>query len=347
MNPTRILLPALLASPLLLALEPRGDALSFHPAKTSSLTKTTQIEVSFELGDITMIVSGNDMSGQIPGDVAGEMDMSMTWTDKYVDLKDGKPLELIRSYDEMSGTMDMNGGGDSNSSEIPEFDALSGKSIRFKWNEEKQEYDIAYHECEGEEKLLKSQQIDMDYRMVLPTKEVAVGDKWEVPAEFMRQMLEGVKNSDMGEDEAGIGAIVQDELFPQLDKLIDKFKTTCEYKGRRDEEGVDVGVIAIALEGSGSLDLKAMLEAIASEQMPAGQDIEFDIGEASMALNLTGKGEVLWNIASGHLLSAVQEVDFTVNFVLDASISAQGQDQSIEAEVEVPGKFKQTMSVKK
>src|SRR5688500_19800730 len=112
MNPTRFLLPALLASPLLLAMEPRGDALTFHPAKDSSLTKISEMTMSFELGDISVIVSGNDMSGQIPGDVAGDMDMSMTWTDKYVDLKDGKPLELIRTYDEMSGSMAMSGGGE-------------------------------------------------------------------------------------------------------------------------------------------------------------------------------------------------------------------------------------------
>jgi hypothetical protein len=347
MNFTRLLLPALLASPLLLALEPRGDALTFHPAKDSSLTKVTEIEMSFSLGDITLIVGGNDMGGQIPGDVSGDMDMSMTWTDKYVDLKDGKPLELIRTYDEMSGSMDMNAAGQANSNDIPDFDALSGKSIKFKWNAEKDAYDISYHECDGEEKLLKTQQVDMDYRMMLPTKEVAVGDKWTVQTDFIRQMLDGIKNGDMGDDDAGIGIILQDELFPQLEKLVDKFKTTCEYKGKRDEEGISVGVIAVTIEGSGSLDLKSMIEAIISEQMPAGADVEFDISQADLGLRMSGKGEVLWNLASGHVLSAEQEAEFTVNVTLEAALTAQGQDQSIEAEVELPGKFKQTMTLKK
>ena len=346
MNPTRFFLPALLASPLLLALEPRGDALTFHPAKDSTLSKTNEITMSFELGDLSMVVDGNDMSGQIPADASGDMSMSMNWTDKYVNLKDGKPLELIRSYDEMKGSMNMNGAGQSNSNEIPQFDALSGKSIKFKWNEEKKAYDVTFHECEGEDKLLKTQQVDMDYCTMLPTKEVAVGDKWEVSTDFVRQILDGIKNGDMGDDEAGIATILQDELFPQMEKLLEKFKTTCEYKGHRDEGGVDVGVIAVAIEGKGDLDLKGMIEAIVAEKMPAGQDIQFDVKKAALGLKMTGKGELLWDIASGHVLSMDQSAEFSVDIGLDASVDAQGQSHSIEAQVEVPGKFSSKMALK-
>ncbi len=348
MKSTRLLLPALLAAPFLLALEPRGDELSFHPKKDSALAKNTEISMSFELGVMSIIVDGNDMGGQIPDDVSGTMDMSMIWTDKYIDLKDSKPLELIRSYEEMKGSMDMNAAGNSNNNEIPDFDALSGKSIKFKWNEEKKDYDVSFHECEGEDKLLKTQQVDMDYRMMLPTKEVSVGDKWDVSTDFVRQILDGIKNGDMGDDEAGIQAILQDELFPQMEKMLEQFKTTCEYKGRRDEDGVDAGVIAITIAGKGDLDLKAMIESLVEEQMKnAGQDVAFDISKATMGLSMTGKGEVLWNIASGHVLSAEQTADFTVNIGFDASVDAGGQSHSIEAEVEVPGKFEQKMSLKK
>ena len=351
MNATRLLLPALLASPLLLALEPRADGLTFHPAKDSSLTKSTDIDMSFELGDISVVLNGNDMSGQIPTDVSGAMKMSMTWTDTYVELdsKDNnKPLELIRSYDAMSGSMDMSGGGESNNNEIPDFDALSGKSIKFKWNEEKKEYDITYHECEGEEKLLKTQQVDMDYRMMLPTKEVAVGDKWEVQTDFIRQMLEAMKNGDMGGEEAAVTAILQDELFPQMEKLLEKFKTTCEYKGQRDADGVNAGVIAVVIEGKGDLDFKSMLESLIEEQISkSGQEVSFEIGKAVMGLSMAGKGEILWDMKSGHILSAEQGADFTVNIDFDASVDAGGQTQEVEAAVELTGKFSTTTSTKK
>ncbi|HTF90765.1 MAG TPA: hypothetical protein VK843_20260 [Planctomycetota bacterium] len=343
----RFILPALLASPLLLALEPRGDALTFHPAKESSLTKNNEITMSFELGDMTMMVDGSDMSGQIPADFTGEMNMSITWIDKYLDLKDGKPLELIRSYEEMKGSMDMNAQGESHNTEIPEFDALSGKAIKFKWNDEKKDYDVTFHECEGEDKLLKTQQVDMDYRMMLPTKEVAVGDKWEVPTDFVKTVLDGIKNGDMGDDEAGIASILQDELFPQMEKLLDKFKTTCEYKGHREEDGVDAGVIAITIEGKGDLDLKSMIEAIVAEKMPAGVEMNMDIKKAMLGLSMTGKGELLWNQASGHVLSMNQTADFTIDVGFDASIDAQGESHTIEAQVEMPGKFESKMAVKK
>lgn len=350
MNATRFLIPALLASPLLLALEPRGEGITFHPSEDSSLTKHTQLDLSFEIGDLSMIVNGNDMSGQVPADVSGAMTMAMTWTDKYVKLdgKDGnKPLELIRSYDEMSGKMDMNGGGESDSNDIPEVDALVGKSIKFKWNDEKKEYDVTYHECEGEENLLKTQQVDMDFRMMLPTKEVAVGDKWEVQTDFIRQMLDALKNNDMGGDEAGIQAILEDQLFPQMEKLLEKFKTTCEYKGHRDQDGVDVAVIAVNVEGKGDLDFKSMLEALIEEQISkVGQEVNFEISKAMLNLSMTGKGEVLWDVKSGHIYSTEQSADFTVNIGFDASFEAGGQSQAIEAEVEIPGKFSTTTAVK-
>lgn len=353
MNQTRFLLPALLASPFLLALAPRGDALSFHPAKDSSLSKVNETTMSFELGDMSVIVDGNDVSGQVPADAKGEMNMSMNWTDKYVDLKDGKPLELIRSFDTMKGSMDMSGAGNSHNSEIPEFDALSGKSIKFKWNEEKKSYDITFHECEGEGKLLKTQQVDMDYRMMLPTKadgsvkEVAEGESWDVPTDFVRQILDGIKNGDMGDDESGMMSILQDELFPQMEKLLDKFKTTCTYKGHREEDGVVAGVIAIAIEGKGDLDLKSMIEAVVAEKVPAGSGVEISVKKANVGIKMTGKGELLWNIASGHLLSMEQSADFTVDIGLDASADQGGQSHAIEATVEVPGKFSSKTALKK
>ncbi|HUR29132.1 MAG TPA: hypothetical protein VM509_13165 [Planctomycetota bacterium] len=348
MNPTRYFLSALLASPVLLALEPRGDALTFHPTKDSTLTKVNEMTMSFELGDMSVIVDGNDVAGSIPADISGEMNMSITWTDKYVEFKkDGAPKELIRSYEEMKGSMDMNGAGDSKTNDIPEFDALSGKSIKFAWNEEKGDYDKTFHDCEGEDKLLKTQQVDMDWRLMLPTKEVAIGDKWEVPTDFVRQILDGIKNGDMGDDEAGIATILQDELFPQMEKLLDKFKTTCEYKGHRDEDGVDAGVISIAIEGKGDLDLKAMIEAILTEQIPANVEVEYDITKAVLGLSMTGKGELLWNMASGHVLSLDQSADFTVDIGFDASFEAQGQSQSVEAQIELPGKFTSKMNLKK
>jgi hypothetical protein len=349
MNPTRFILPALLASPLLLALEPRGDALTFHPAKDSTLTKVNDITMSFELGDMSVMVDGADMSGQIPADFNGEMDMSMTWTDKYVDFKqDGSPAELIRTYDEMRGSMDVNAGGESESNDIPEFDALTGKSIKFKWDEEKQSYEITFHESEGDEKLLKTQQIDMDFRSMLPPEgEVVEGKTWEVPTKFLQDMIEQMKNGDMGDDEAGIATILQDELFPQLEKMVNQFKTICKYEGKVEEDGVSAGQIAITIEGKGELDLKSMIEAIVTEQVPPEAGVELDIRTATIGFTMTGKGKLLWDIASGHLLSLDQSADFTVNFDVDASADAGGQSHTIEAQVEMPGKFSSKVSLKK
>ena len=81
--------------------------------------------------------------------------------------------------------------------------------------------------------------------------------------------------------------------------------------------------------------------------MPAGAEVEVDITKAALGLTMTGKGELLWNVASGHVLSVDQSAEFTVDVGFDASIDAQGQSHTVEAQVEVPGKFASKVNLKK
>ena len=66
-----------------------------------------------------------------------------------------------------------------------------------------------------------------------------------------------------------------------------------------------------------------------------------------MGLTMTGKGEVLWDMKSGHILAADQGADFTVTVGFDASFETGGTSQAIEADVELPGKFATTTALKK
>ena len=54
-------LAAALSVPLLLALHPRGDELSFSPEDGSTLSKELELDMTFNLEDISMTVNGQEM----------------------------------------------------------------------------------------------------------------------------------------------------------------------------------------------------------------------------------------------------------------------------------------------
>src|SRR5690349_1173535 len=86
---------ALLAVPFLLALPPRAQEITFHPADDSRLGKSFAIELELELDDVEALVAGQDLSSQVP-----ELSLSaaVSWSviDHFVKTADGKPLELVR-----------------------------------------------------------------------------------------------------------------------------------------------------------------------------------------------------------------------------------------------------------
>src|SRR6185295_2981941 len=83
-----------------LALAPAADKVSFHPADGSSASKTCSLSASFSLGDVSAMVDGQDMSEQIPSDGELGIDVKMGITDNYVRSDAGRPLELVRSFDD-------------------------------------------------------------------------------------------------------------------------------------------------------------------------------------------------------------------------------------------------------
>ena len=107
MKPLHFLAPCLLAAPLLVALEPRGDSLSFHPADGTTVSKQAELHVSVDLGDVTVEADGQDISEQIPGDMSAVVDVAMSWTDKYVEVEKDKnrPTDLIRTYESQLGRL--------------------------------------------------------------------------------------------------------------------------------------------------------------------------------------------------------------------------------------------------
>ena len=332
---SRKLLTVLLATPLLVALQPRGDNVAFHPEDGSSLSKDYGIEFTFSIGDITAYADGQDLSEGIPADFELLGDTSITVTDEYVETVNGKPLQLIRTFDSMEMYWEaMDESGDAEG-----FDELEGKSVKFVWNEEDETYEVSFHESEGDDELLEGLGVDMDLRALLPDGEVSEGDTWMVEARDLGSIIffgTNFEDIDMSLDEDDIGPLIEAELLPQLETLMDGFSGECEYLGREDGD-VSVGRIGLTLSGEGTIDLVGLIEQIIDQQMPEGMDIDASVDEASIALSMEGEGELQWDLDAGHMLDYEMASEIEVLVDVYIAIDMAGESHELEASVEVLG----------
>lgn len=337
-------LSLLFATPILLALAPRADVVTFHPDSGSSASKSYEITGNLSLGDFSMFVNGQDMSAMVPmEDVEVDFSMMMDVSDEYVSVEDGKMLELVRLYESIEGSWE----APDDSGEMDELDDLVGKKVRFAWNAEDEAYEIEFHEDEGDEELLEGLGIDMDFTGLLPSGDVSEGDEWSVPAKQLATALTlGSEFEDMAfddlaseaetEEEQMILGMVQDEILPQFEAMMEEFQGSCTYLGRRDG---GIGAIRVAVDSQGSVDLVDAIVSLVEAQVPPEAGVEVSVEDASIEIGVEGEGELLWNVEAGTFAGFSMRAE--VEVYIDVAIAAdmQGQSQDLEASIEMLGEI--------
>lgn len=343
-----VLLRASLAGVVLAAPEGK-DTLAFHPAADASLSKVFATTSEFALDSASVVVDGQDV-GAMLGQIEFGLETSSNYevTDLYKAVAGGRPVELLRTFDvlESTATVSM-----SQAPEMPELTSaseLEGKTVLFRWNAEKDEYERSFHESSGDEELLEDLEEDMDLRFLLPAEEVEVDGTWNVELEALLAITMPGGNLHLMPE----GEHADPEAMEMFEGFMDSFGTTfgdllegqcvCTFKGVREEAGTRVGEVEIALEITGSMDLRELLNQLIESAMaeaPAEIDVDVDIGTADLSLDYEGAGTLLWNLEAGrlHSFSLDGEVSFAVK--LAASIDAMGENHSIDAALEMSGEM--------
>jgi len=342
--PIAVAVPALAATALaLLAFDTPADRVSFHPREGTVLTKTFTTVVEMALDDLEVMMNGEEVDPAAMGaefevsEAHGQYDIEVVVTDEYISLGEGRPAELVRSYDSIQALWEdgMQEGSDDDS-----IEELVGVSVRFTWDDDEQGYSRAViGEDELDDLLLASLGEDMDMRVLLPGAAVEVGDSWAIHPDAAASLtLPGI---DLPAAMAAIIAAVPDDelLFGLLDPnaftdsvddmvIGDMGEITCTYEGIRELEGAEVGVISLTSETDESFDLSDMIAEIAeSEGQDMGGEVTLEIG---MAFEL--EGELLWNMAAGHAHSMNFEAEATLEFFGEVAIEDLGMDMGAEAE---------------
>lgn len=333
---------------------------AFDPPAGSSLTKSFSIDGEFALDEISLIVEGQDVAGML-GEIQVSMEQHTTIevTDTYETVAGGRPAVLLRTFDELAAEVNI---AVTPAIDIPEMassSALEGKTVAFRWNPEKGEYELSFHEGEGEgeEELLEGLQEDMDLRLFLPPSEVAEGDSWTVALTELQRLVMPGGNLHMlpeGVDvEQGQEALEMfEEFFGDFgDELGDLFEgeCTCTFKGAEEQGGVRLGEIAIELEVAANLDLSEFLDrvirAAAAREGAEGQ-FDLSIDTADLNLDFEGNGTLLWNLSAGRMHSFQMSGDVTIGMDLAVSFEVEGSSQDVEASLELSGSMSQEIATK-
>jgi hypothetical protein len=351
MNRTRSLLLASLAASILCSHLAPGDSLAFRPKAGTKVSRAWSIKQEQTLDEMNMSMNGQPF----PMDLQMDMDMTTENTievsDEIVAAADGKITELRRTFDKLgsasSFAMEMaqmpEGGMEQSTTGAS---ALQGKTVTFKWDAEQGAYETSYHESEGEADLIANLDIDMDLAALVPGKDAAAGDTWEIDVKALKPLL--MPGGDVGirpEDPnaAGGGMMPGMDSMGDLNDLVGDLlegTATAEYAGMQEIEGGKYGVIKLKINIESSNDMADKLAEMAQE-MPEGMG-EMKVEHMDMEFALEAEGQVLWDVANGQIRMLTLSGKSKVGIDMGMAVSAQGQNMTIENQMAMSG----TMDIK-
>ena len=297
----------------------RSDELGFAVAEKTRVRKTFETDLKLESDAVTVKIGDQE----VPESMVKGFEMSMNRTetivvaDEYLRIGGGRPLELVRRFEELErrdrGHQGKPGSEPEDKDEATLSD-LAGHSVRFAWKEESGVYAKTWVGDEGDDALLEDLREDMDLRDFLPATPVAVDDTWELEGKTVLESMPpggdfGFSDKDKDED---------DDDFDFEDAF--EGTATATYKGTREQDGQRFAVITVALEGK------------------AEKTRENDGADQSFTFSLDLDYELLWDLDAGRAHSIDLTGDLEAVIVISQEIEANGQQLPLEAKVHLSGK---------
>lgn len=334
--------------PVLLAFTSPATELSFHPASGESLSKTFRNEQEMSLDEMTMVRNGQEMDMSmfdIESTTTTKSVVSMT--DEYGDVADGRPAKLTRTYDEIryeSNVSSNNQMMGAMNFDLTGTSELEGLRVVFTWNADDGEYVASFPEdAPGDEELLEGLTADTDLAGLLPSGEVEEGGAYAIDPNALRALfapggdlhltLESDQESPMGGQS------------PPPDALIGELEGEVQatFAGMRDEDGVQVAVIELAVDVYTNQDLTDVADEFMDQSGMEEQGIHMELGSVDSEFAFEGEGRLLWNVEAGLLHAIELSGEITQTMDVSMTVEAQGTENDIEQSMTLVGN--QTMTV--
>jgi hypothetical protein len=317
-----------------LAFHPVETRITFAPAEGATVKKSFEVELAFALEDFTMTMNGQEspfgpdaMDTQLEGDVGYSLEV----VDVFEAVDGGRPTKLARTYDAFSMYYDV-----ADNSDEQGLEQIEGKTVRFVWNADDEDYDRSWsEESEDEdEDVLQVLAIDLDMRALLPEGAVKEGDTWEVAVSKLGSLfvpgLDLARAKDSNVD--GFDQLPTDFLGP-LEEALNESILQCTFRGFSGGEDGDLATIALSLSTDASIDAAdTLMESMGQEEI----EVDADISEFTVDITLECTGELVWNMKRGVFSTFELEGDATIDIYLVADVEAGGMGaMEIEGEAEL------------
>ncbi|MCZ6596977.1 MAG: hypothetical protein O7B99_05010 [Planctomycetota bacterium] len=289
------------------------EAIRFQPEAGTRLTKTFRTELACSLDEMSATLDG----GEIPPEFLPDMDIEFSSeelvvvTDDYLELGDGLPVRLRRTYDELAGryascfTIPPN--PEESDDRASESD-LEGWTVTFEWDEDAGIHDVSFDEPGGPEALLEGLAEDMDLRGLLPGDDVDTvepGASWSLGGEVVDSLFSpgGQLGLESGR-EASADARLEGEL-------------TARFTGWDESGGARLAVIA----------LEGRVEQVTEVQTDL-QRVPIVDGDATEVKTTVFDvaGELRWNTETNHLAHLLLTSPVELEVVLTKNAGQPGPD---------------------
>lgn len=343
---------AALAVPTLVASELPATEITFGPAEGTTLSRTYVSKSQFALDDMQMSMNGQPM----PMEIEMEMDMEMTSgfevSDTFLAMAGERPGKLKRTFDSIDSNgsfameMEMMPGG-GQTMNVTASSELEGKTVLFSLDGEESDYEVSWHESEGDDELLEGLSEDMDLRALLPTGAVSEGDTWDIDTSTLVSVLAPGGNlalvPEMDED---MGMPGMGNMNQGLDQMLGEMlegTASGVFKGTREVDGVNVAVIGITIDIDSSNDMTEIVREQLEEMPEEMGELSVEYMDAEVEIEV--EGTLFWNLSGKHAHSL--DLSGSMRMVMDMAMnmSMSGQEMQMEQMFEMSGTIENSMKI--
>lgn len=330
MRTNHLSVPALLLAAVTASFVAPADSLTFHVEAKSKLTKTFENKVKIASESVGITVDGNSVNAGDGPKIEITDNESIQVTDEYVSVEDGRATKLVRNFVELAGdslqttTMPEESGAPDQEKQAEKESPLHGKTVVFTW--EDGAYTAAWAEKEkGDDDLLEKLEGDMDLLGFLPSKSVSEGDTWVLDAKAFNKLTSPggrLELREKDEEPTEEDMKTQEEIEKNIEG---EGKAT--YKGTRDVDGVEVGVIEITAE------------------LESNCTVEAGERENTIEYKVTYTGELLWDLKAGHLRSLELEGQAAISMDMKSEVEFNGESHELHQKIEFAGSIEHRVTV--
>lgn len=301
---------------------PPTAELAYRPDTKGAWVCTFEEANEFRLETMTQRLDGNELDGPVP-DMSGTITRRVVVRDEGSEAKDGRMLVRRRTFEELAAEskVHLEVLGQSQDFAVELQSELEGHELAVTWDAKTEAYGFAFVEEEAPSAaLLEGLLEDLDLRALLAEDAVEEGAAWELDLADQRALLAPGGALHLVPSEApraggdvldaydivSVAALSLADVAQQLEGTL-----RVRWSETREDDEHHYAVLTLELDGRASADLSARVAAMAeAAELEPRDDLRFDV-----ALDLEGRGELLWDLGAGHFhtleleLEGVQEIE--------------------------------------